>query len=92
MVSALGEDDAQQVQAIKMIGFPREDLPIDLFRISQPPGLVQRQGFGEQRISSLGLLCLLHRRDGGWQRLRMDARIAGGASIFAGELTNRWLF
>ncbi|HEX3502801.1 MAG TPA: hypothetical protein VHU22_05385 [Xanthobacteraceae bacterium] len=47
MVSALGEDDAKQVQAIKMIRFPREDLPIDLFRINQPPGLVQRQGFGE---------------------------------------------
>jgi hypothetical protein len=49
VIAALIKNDAEQVQAVKMIGPGRKNLIVDPFRIGQPAGLMQRQSLPKQR-------------------------------------------
>jgi hypothetical protein len=48
VIAALTKNDAQQVLAVEMVGLRWQNLIVSLFRLRQPAGLVQREGFGEQ--------------------------------------------
>jgi hypothetical protein len=47
ILSALSKNHAEQVQGIEMIGLAGEDLPIDLFGVGHPAGLMVRQALCE---------------------------------------------
>jgi hypothetical protein len=47
VVAALIENNAEQVQAVKMVGPDRKNLIVDSFRIRQSAGLMQRQPFSK---------------------------------------------
>jgi hypothetical protein len=48
MIAALMKNDAEQVQAVEMVGLRRQNLIVSLFRLRQPAGLMQRERFGQQ--------------------------------------------
>jgi hypothetical protein len=43
VIATLIENDAEQVQAVEMVGPDRKNLIVDSFRIRQSAGLMQRQ-------------------------------------------------